>query len=187
VRITLLRRCCGAAMPCQKTNFEAGNSHLPRQSLSTLDTSNLLFPTLRHADMSPVNSPLVHRLSPLIISLPLLLLFVSTAWLLFLSSDDNISAIWLQCSPTSISPFLPEISQLPLIGQVSCYMVTFFDYAVASSRAFAVMSVILSFVAALLTIVLVESARIANQPSILIRSPMATLLFFNLAGGAVAW
>jgi hypothetical protein len=66
-------------------------------------------------------------------------------------------------------------------------MVTFFDYAVASSRAFAVMSVILSFVAALLTIVLVESARIANQPSILIRSPMATLLFFNLAGGAVAW
>lgn len=130
---------------------------------------------------------LVHRLSPLTIFLPLLILFGTTVFLLFFSSNENVSAIWSQCSSTTIPGLLPRIYPIPIIGQVSCYMITFFYYAIASSRAFVVMSVILSFVTALLTITLVESARIFNQPSILIRSPTVTLLLFNLAAGAVAW
>jgi len=130
---------------------------------------------------------LIHRLSPFFISIPLLILFISTVFLLFLSSNDNVAAIWLQCSPTTPTGLLPPVSRIPLIGQPLCFLISFFGYAVASSRAFAVMSVILSFVGALLTVSTVESARIYNSPSFLIRNPTLPWLFFNLAGGAVAW
>lgn len=49
------------------------------------------------------------------------------------------------------------------------------------------MSCILSFVGSLLTISTVESARLCNFPNPLIRNPTLPWLFFNLAGGAVAW
>jgi hypothetical protein len=130
---------------------------------------------------------LVNRLPTITISIPLVVLFIATAFLLFLSSDDNVATLWLQCSPTAEAGLLPRVSQIPLMGQPSCFLISFFDNALASSRAFAVMSVILSFVGVLLTISTIESARIFNSPNFLIRNPTLPWLFFNLAGGAVAW
>ncbi|TAQ83388.1 hypothetical protein B7494_g8283 [Chlorociboria aeruginascens] len=130
---------------------------------------------------------LINRLSVFLVSFPLLILSFSTVYLLFLSSDDSLSAIWRQCSPQNPKGLLPKLSQVPVVGQASCYLISFFNYALDSSRAFAVMSVILSFIGALLTIMAVESARIFNSPNYVIRNPTLPWLFFNLAGGAVVW
>ena len=130
---------------------------------------------------------LINRLSTFSISIPLLILFISTVFLLFFSSNDDVAAIWPQCSPTTPTGFLSHVSRIPLIGQPLCFLISFFEYAMASSRGFAVMSVVLSFVGALLTVSTIESARIYNSPNFLIRNPTLPWLFFNLAGGAVAW
>ena len=130
---------------------------------------------------------LVHLLSTVSIAIPLLTLFILTAYLLFVSSDENVAAIWAQCGPDDSTGLLPELSLIPLFGQPACFLVSFFDYAMASSRAFAIMSVILSFVGALLTVSTVESARLYNRSTALIRYPTIPWLLFNLAGGAVAW
>lgn len=49
------------------------------------------------------------------------------------------------------------------------------------------MAVILSFVAALVTVVHVESARVGNQANKVVANPTPGLLVFNLLGGAVVW
>ncbi|KAF4635482.1 hypothetical protein G7Y89_g2623 [Cudoniella acicularis] len=131
---------------------------------------------------SPNSTQLVHRLSIFVTELPLLILFIATAFLLFLSSSDNVAAIWPKCSLNASLSLIPSLSTMPFIGHPTCYMVSFFSYALDSSRAFAVMSVILSFVCALLTVCTVESARIFNSRSTIIRNPTLSWLFFNLAG-----
>jgi hypothetical protein len=49
------------------------------------------------------------------------------------------------------------------------------------------MAVVLSFIAGLLTVSTVESARVCNGPAVLIAYPTGAWLLFNLLGGAVVW
>jgi len=112
------------------------------------------------------------------------LLAVATGLLLFLHSDVNVALLYSQCHARSR---LQWLSRIPVVGAPSCFLVSFFQFALASARSFAVMSVVLSFVAGLLTVSTVESARICNGPSVLIAYPTGAWLVFNLLGGAMVW
>ncbi|KAK7993983.1 phosphoglycerate mutase-like protein [Apiospora arundinis] len=134
---------------------------------------------------------LLHRLRlPYLLVVPALLA-IATVALLGFHSDLNIAALYSQCHARSR---LRWLSRIPLIGAPSCFLVSFFQLAVGgdggsghSLRAFAIMSVILSFIAALLTANLVESARLCNRRSWLIAKPTVPWLVFNLVGGALVW
>ncbi|KAK0614572.1 hypothetical protein B0T14DRAFT_499810 [Immersiella caudata] len=112
------------------------------------------------------------------------LLALLTGYTLYLHSDTNIYMLYSQCHARSRLPFL---SHLPLLGTPSCFLVSFFQEALASMRTLGPMAAILSFTAALLTVTTVEAARICNSPSILIAYPTGPWLIFNLVGGAIAW
>ncbi|KAK8116946.1 uncharacterized protein PG998_005227 [Apiospora kogelbergensis] len=136
--------------------------------------------------------PLLHRLRlPYLLVVPALLA-VATIALLGFHSDLNIAALYSQCHARSR---LRWVSRIPLVGAPSCFLISFFQLAVGgdadgsspSTRAFAIMSVILSFVAALLTANLVESARLCNRRSWVIAKPTVPWLVFNLVGGALVW
>lgn len=116
--------------------------------------------------------------------IPPILLAISTAVLLFIHSDYNLVALYSQCHAHAR---LPGLSRAPLLGPPACYIVSFFEAAVASARAAAIMAASLSFVAALLTVYIVEGARVCNRPAALIAYPTGPLLVFNLAGGAFVW
>jgi hypothetical protein len=111
-------------------------------------------------------------------------LAITTAVLLFLHSDDNVAMLYSQCHARAR---LPELSHIPVIGTPSCYLVSFFQFAIASARSFATLAAILSFIGGLLTVSLVEAARICNGPNILIAYPTGAWLVFNLMGGAIVW
>lgn len=136
--------------------------------------------------------PLLHRLRlPYLLVVPVLLAAATVALLGF-HSDLNIAALYSQCHARSR---LRWVSRVPVIGAPSCFLVSFFQLAVggdddgrrSSVRALAIMSVILSFVAALLTASLIESARLCNRRSWLIARPTVPWLVFNLIGGALVW
>lgn len=116
--------------------------------------------------------------------IPPVLLAAATAALLFHHTDYNLVALYSQCHAHAR---LPALSRLPVVGPPSCYLVSFFQTAAASSRAFAVLAAALSFVAGLLTVYVVEGARVCNVPNALIAYPTGPLLVFNLAGGAFVW
>lgn len=128
--------------------------------------------------------PLIHRLSLQWLVIVPLLLAVAIGLVFFQHSDYNIPALYSQCHARSR---LPAISHIPVIGAPCCFIVSFFQTANASVRSFARMSVILSFLGALLSISLVESARICNKPSRVISKPTLPWLVFNLIGGALVW
>ncbi|CAK7274655.1 hypothetical protein SEPCBS119000_006283 [Sporothrix epigloea] len=114
-------------------------------------------------------------------------LAILTSGVLFVHSDVNVAMLYSQCHARARLPFL---SRIPVIGGPSCFLVSFFQEALAplgSTRAFTTMSVVLSFVASLLTVSLVEAARICNGPSVLIAYPTGPWLVFNLMGGAMVW
>ncbi|KAK8029634.1 hypothetical protein PG993_010925 [Apiospora rasikravindrae] len=140
--------------------------------------------------------PLLHRLRlPYLLIVPALLA-IATVVLLGFHSDLNIAALYSQCHARSR---LRWVSRVPVVGAPSCFLVSFFQLAVGggddvdnahhhtSRRALAIMSVVLSFVAALLTANLVESARLCNRRSWLIARPTLPWLVFNLVGGALVW
>ncbi|SPN98949.1 uncharacterized protein DNG_01988 [Cephalotrichum gorgonifer] len=132
-------------------------------------------------------SPSVETLSLRYLIIVPVLLAIATAALLFVHSDYNLVALYSQCHAHAR---IPLISRLPVVGPPSCYVVSFFEEAVASSsssRAVAVMASILSFVAGLLTVYVVEGARVCNLPNVLIAYPTGPLLVFNLVGGAFIW
>ncbi len=112
------------------------------------------------------------------------LLAITTAVVLFIHSDVNVAMLYSQCHARAR---LPWISHMPLLGAPACFLVSFFGEALASVRAFAIMSVVLSFIASLLTVSTVEAARICNGPSLLIAYPTGPWLVFNLMGGAMVW
>lgn len=118
--------------------------------------------------------------------IPLVLLAVSTAALLVLHAEAiNIPLLWSQCSARSRVPWL---SHAPALGTPLCFLVSFYQEAVASARARdAVVAPLLAFVAALLTVSAVESARACNRPARLIVHATAPWLAFNLVGGALVW
>ncbi|KAH6655236.1 hypothetical protein BKA67DRAFT_559964 [Truncatella angustata] len=114
---------------------------------------------------------------------PLLLAILGVV-MLVLHSDYNIPALYSQCRAHSR---LHALSKIPVIGPPTCFLISFFQFANASARSFARMSVILSFVSALLATNLVESARLCNKPSRVIYKPTIPWLVFNLLGGALVW
>ena len=115
---------------------------------------------------------------------PPVLLAAATLTLLFIHTDYNLVALYSQCRAYSRLPF---ISRAPLLGPPACYIISFFETAVDSSRAAIIMASVLSFVAALLTVYVIEGARVCNRPAALIAYPTGPLLVFNLAGGAFVW
>jgi hypothetical protein len=113
-----------------------------------------------------------------------IILALLTGYVLFIHSDTNIFMLYSQCHARSRIPWL---SQIPLLGSPACFVVSFFEEAVASVRAFGLMAVILSFLAGLLTVSTVEAARICNSPNVLIAYPTGPWLVFDLVGGAIVW
>ncbi|KAL2134723.1 hypothetical protein VTI74DRAFT_11043 [Chaetomium olivicolor] len=127
--------------------------------------------------------PLHHFTLRYLLIIPILLAFL-TGYVLFQHSDTNTYMLYSQCHARSR---LPWLSHIPLLGGPACFLVSFFQEAVASVRAFGLMAVILSFVAGLLTVSTVEAARICNSPSVLIAYPTGPWLVFDLIGGAIVW
>ncbi|KAK0668073.1 hypothetical protein QBC41DRAFT_322659 [Cercophora samala] len=127
---------------------------------------------------------LVHSLSLRYLLIVPVLLAIATALVLFQHSDTNIYMLYSQCHARSRIPWL---SHIPLLGTPSCFLVSFFGEAAASLRSSAILSVIFSFLAGLLTVSTVEAARICNAPSILIAYPTGLWLVFDLIGGAFVW
>ncbi|KAK4139222.1 uncharacterized protein C8A04DRAFT_16059 [Dichotomopilus funicola] len=128
--------------------------------------------------------PAVHSFSLRYLLVVPILLAILTGYVLFAHGDTNTYMLYSQCHARSR---LPWLAQIPLLGSPACFLVSFFQEAVASTRAFSIMAVILSFVAGLLTISTVEAARICNSPNALIAYPTGPWLVFNLIGGAVVW
>lgn len=135
---------------------------------------------------SPARRPqhAVHAFSLRYLLVVPILLAGLTGYVLFQHSDTNIYMIYSQCHARSRIPWL---SHIPLVGSLACFLVSFFEEAVASVRAFGLMGVILSFLAGLLTVSTVEAARICNSPSVLIAYPTGPWLVFDLVGGAIVW
>ncbi|KAJ2892190.1 hypothetical protein MKZ38_010144 [Zalerion maritima] len=127
---------------------------------------------------------LVHKHSFAYLLVVPVLLAVATAVVLFVHSDLNMAMLYSQCHSRSR---LNGLSRLPIIGAPSCFIVSFFHEALKSVRSLASVSVVLSFIAGLLTVSTVESARICNWPNLLIAYPTGAWLVFNLIGGALVW
>ncbi|KAK3309208.1 uncharacterized protein B0T15DRAFT_133737 [Chaetomium strumarium] len=128
--------------------------------------------------------PAVHAFSFRYLLVVPVLLSILTGYVLFIHSDTNIYMLYSQCHARSRIPWLSDI---PLLGSPACFLVSFFQEAIASARAFGLMAVILSFFASLLTVSTIEAARICNSPSMLIAYPTGAWLVFNLIGGAIVW
>lgn len=132
----------------------------------------------------PPRGPVAAALTLRYLLIPPILLALLTFLLLFLHADYNLVALYSQCHAHAR---LPSLSRAPLLGPPACYLVSFFQTAVASSRAGAIMASALSFVSGLLTVYVVEGARVCNRPAVLIAYPTGPLLVFTLAGGAFVW
>lgn len=126
----------------------------------------------------------VHHFSLRYLVIPPVLLALLTGWTLWAHSDTNIYMLYSQCHARSRVPFL---SHIPVLGSPLCFLVSFFQEALSGIRASAIMSVVLSLIAGLLTVSTVEAARICNAPSLLIAYPTGAWLVFSLLGGAIAW
>lgn len=139
---------------------------------------------MEQAQQKRAHRPLVLRLRlPWLLIVPVLLAVLGVV-MIVLHSDYNIPALYSQCRAHSR---LHSLSRLPVIGPPSCFLISFFQFANGSARSFARMTVILSFVSALLATNLVESARLYNKPSRVISRPTIPWLVFNLLGGALVW
>ncbi|KAH8880541.1 hypothetical protein GQ53DRAFT_533609 [Thozetella sp. PMI_491] len=113
-----------------------------------------------------------------------MLLAIGTIVTLFVHSDTNVVMLYSQCHARSRIPWL---SHVPVVGAPSCFLVSFFQEALAPVRGAASLGAVLAFVGGLLTVSLVEAARVCNAPSALIRYPTLPWIVFNLVGGAVVW
>ncbi|KAI0205174.1 hypothetical protein F4808DRAFT_410739 [Astrocystis sublimbata] len=128
--------------------------------------------------------PLIHQLSIHYLLVIPILLAISAAVVLAKHGDVNIPLLYSQCHSRSR---LPGISHIPVLGAPACFLVSTFMFATASFRGVAQMSVVLSFLGALLTVCRVEGARACNQKSWNLRFPTLSWLVFNLVGGTFVW
>lgn len=135
--------------------------------------------------MSPPRwrAPIHHFPFAFLIIIPVLLA-IATITILFIHSDVNAALLWSQCHSHAR---IPGVSRIPGLGTPLCYLISFFQAALDSARSGAVMAVVLAFVGGLLTVNLVEAARICNAPNVLIAYPTGLWLVFDLVGGAVVW
>ncbi|KAK7420194.1 hypothetical protein QQX98_002847 [Neonectria punicea] len=129
-------------------------------------------------------SPLIHRAPMRYLLVVPVLLAIATVVTLFVHSDVNAALLWSQCHSRAR---LPGLSRIPAFGTPLCYLVSFFHAALDSLRSVAIMGVVLAFVGGLLTVSIVEAARICNAPNVLIAYPTGPWLVLNLLGGAVVW
>ncbi|KAJ1329780.1 hypothetical protein MN608_06516 [Microdochium nivale] len=129
-------------------------------------------------------SPLVHRLQlPVLLIVPVL--FSIAAVLLFgFHGDLNVPLLASQCHSHAR---LPGLSRIPVIGVPICSYISLYQAANDAVRSVAHMGIILAFVGALLTVSLVESARLCNARASIIRYPTVPWLIFNLLGGVLVW
>ncbi|KAJ9139418.1 Corticosteroid-binding protein [Pleurostoma richardsiae] len=120
--------------------------------------------------------------------LPPLLLAFLTATFLYIHSDVELAMLYSQCHARSRLPFL---SRIPVFGAPVCFLVSFFQEALGglsgSVRAAAVGAEVLASLAGLLSISLIEAARVCNASAPLIAYPTGAWLVFNLVGGAFVW
>jgi hypothetical protein len=128
--------------------------------------------------------PPIHRISYKWLLVVPIILAIGTGFALFLRADVNVAMLYSQCHSRARLDFL---SRLPVIGAPTCFLVSFFQEALTGLRAQAIMAEILAFVGGLLTVSLVEAARICNAPNVLIAYPTGPWLVFNLIGGAIVW
>ncbi|KAK0609531.1 hypothetical protein B0T17DRAFT_611188 [Bombardia bombarda] len=130
----------------------------------------------------------IHRFPLAYLLIIPVLLSILTALTLFMHSDTTLPILYSQCHARSRLPLVTHSPVLPsFLATPLCFLVSFFQEAVASSRAAGVMAAVLSFVGGLLTVSTVEAARVCNGPSMLIAYPTGAWLVFNLAGGAIVW
>ncbi|KPM40803.1 hypothetical protein AK830_g5764 [Neonectria ditissima] len=129
-------------------------------------------------------SPLIHHAPMRYLLVVPVLLAIATVAALFVHSDVEAAMLWSQCHSRAR---LPGLSRIPAVGTPLCYLVSFFRAALDSLRAVAVMAVVVAFVGGLLTVSLVEAARVCNAPNVLIAYPAGPWLVLNLLGGAVVW
>ena len=136
----------------------------------------------------PKAKHLVNHFSFTHLVIPLILLSIITAYILFVSSDSNVNALFERCFPSASSNnHAPPLSRIPMVGPPACCLVSFFQAALSSRRSSVIMSEILAYVGTLLTVTTMESARISNRPNWMIANPTTAWLISNLAGGAVIW
>ncbi|KAF7530999.1 hypothetical protein G7054_g9297 [Neopestalotiopsis clavispora] len=139
---------------------------------------------MEHSRPKRTHRPLILRLRlPWLLVVPSLLAVLAVA-MVILHSGYDVPALYSQCRAHAR---MQDLSRIHVIGPPSCFLVSFFQFANASVRSFARMAVILSFVAALLSVSLVESARLCNKPSRVISKPTIPWIVFNLIGGALVW
>ncbi|KAM7212356.1 hypothetical protein V8F06_012261 [Rhypophila decipiens] len=128
----------------------------------------------------------IHRLSLKYLVIPPIIFAILTGFVMFAHSDTNMAMLYSQCHARARLPFISK--NIPLLGAPICFLVSFFQEALASThKTVPLMSGVLSFVGGLLTVSMVESSRICNQPNILIAYPTGAWLIFNLVGGALVW
>ncbi|KAG6028468.1 hypothetical protein E4U19_001481 [Claviceps sp. Clav32 group G5] len=136
------------------------------------------------ADLSCWRRPAQHLpLIPHLLIVPILLA-IATIISLFVHSDVNAALLWSQCHAHSI---LSPLSRLPVIGTPACFRISFLLAALDSLRSKAVLSVVLAFIGALLTVSTVESARRVNAGNRVVSRPTLPWLVYTLVGGALVW
>lgn len=74
-----------------------------------------------------------------------------------------------------------------MLGQFLCGIVTFFKLILSDPEGFLFLAVFLPFVAGLVTIVCLESSRVANQAHRVIKYPTPALMMVNIVGGLVVF
>ncbi|KAI0437955.1 hypothetical protein F4803DRAFT_536764 [Xylaria telfairii] len=131
-----------------------------------------------------ISQPLVHQLPIQYVLIVPILISVLAAVVFTTHGDVNIPLLYSQCHARSR---LPALSHIPILGAPACFLVSALMFATASMRGVAQFSVFLSFLAALLTVCRVETARACNQRSWNIRFPTLSWLAFNLVGGTFIW
>ncbi|KOS17216.1 hypothetical protein ESCO_005936 [Escovopsis weberi] len=117
---------------------------------------------------------------------PLAVLVVINCATLFAHSDVDIPLLWSQCHSRER---LPALSYVPALGTPACFLLSFYEAALDSSRSRAGICVLLAFLGALATVCWLESTRAWNARSPVIRAPTLPWLAFSLLGpaGAVVW
>ncbi|ROT34592.1 hypothetical protein SODALDRAFT_329702 [Sodiomyces alkalinus F11] len=128
--------------------------------------------------------PPIHTISihPLLVPLPLLSLLTLVA--LTILPGVEIPMLYSQCHARAR---LPSVSWIPALGAPLCFILSFFHEALAAVRSRATLAVILAYLAAMLTVSLVEAARVASRPNWLLRRVLLLWLVLELVGGAIVW
>ncbi|KAK0190690.1 hypothetical protein F5146DRAFT_1045351 [Armillaria mellea] len=117
-----------------------------------------------------------------ILIFPLTIVLVSGFAISTVSSD--LADLTSSCAKTNGGPF--HILG-PILGQFLCGIVTFFKLILSDPEGSSFLAVFLSFVSGLVTIVCLESARVANQAHRVIKYPTPALMMVNIVGGLVVF